>query len=90
MLDDTIFDWLELYYKTKVGRNGNIKVVRLVDEDKIIKKIDNDPGISARVLTNSVLQVWNNGGLDLSIKKVFDRIQPVLCNILAGGNGGVN
>ena len=38
LLDDAIFDQLEFYYKTKVGRNGNIKVVRLVDEDKIIKK----------------------------------------------------
>ena len=41
--------------------------------------------INLEALCNSVLQTWNNGGLDVSITKVFDRIRPVLCNILEGG-----
>ena len=34
-----------------------------------------------------MLEAWNNGGLDISIKKVFDRIRPTLCNIVEGEGG---
>ena len=34
-----------------------------------------------------ILQARPQVGLDISIKKVFDRIGPVLCNILEGGGG---
>ena len=43
---------------------------------------------NADALVNSVMKTWNEGHLDHSITKVFNRIKPVLCNILEakGGN----
>ena len=43
---------------------------------------------SADALVNSVMKTWNEGHLDHSITKVFNRLKPVLCNILEakGGN----
>ena len=32
-LEDNIFDRLDFYYKTKVGRHGNTNLVRLEDDD---------------------------------------------------------
>jgi len=60
LLDDSIFVQLAFYYKTKVGRNGNDKVVRLFDEDKIIEnniRTENNPGILARVLALADVEV---------------------------------
>ena len=42
---------------------------------------------NADALVNSVMATWRNGNLDHSITKVFQRLKPVLCNILEA-NGG--
>ena len=42
---------------------------------------------NVKFLYNYVLHAWNNCSLDLSIKKVLNRIRLVLCNILEGGVG---
>ena len=42
---------------------------------------------NAGALVNSVMTTWRDGSLDHSIGKVFQRIKPVLCNIMEA-NGG--
>ena len=42
---------------------------------------------NSTALVNSVMKTWNEGHLNHSITKVFNRLKPVLCNILEA-NGG--
>ena len=42
---------------------------------------------NADALVKSVMPTWREGNLDHSISKVFQRIKPVLCNIMEA-NGG--
>ena len=46
---------------------------------------------NADALVNSVMTTWKESKLDHSISKVFQRIKPILCNIIEarGGNNFV-
>ena len=41
----------------------------------------------ATALVNSVMKTWNEGHLNHSITKVFNRLKPVLYNILEANRG---
>ena len=43
---------------------------------------------TTNALVNSVMETWTEGQLDHTITKTFDRLKPVLCNVLEakGGN----